>query len=238
MTKKQSKINTIGKGFDRMTIMYDAFARVLSFNQINKSQLAFLSHLKTQSTCLILGGGTGLFLHRLLEENKTIHITYVDASAEMIRYAKKRIAGSDDSLARLTFVHEPVENFVFARYDVIVCNYFLDLFDENYVESLLVRFSESLNSNGVLYVVDFNFPNAKRTSGWLMNTGLKMLYVFFRWTTSLETKSIVHFDALILKGSFETIHSKNFLYRITVIRDEIIVNIDFFEKYKGGNYIL
>ena len=24
----------------------------------------------------------------------------------------------------------------------------------------------------------------------------------------------------------------------TVIRDEIIVNIDFFEKYKGGNYIL
>ena len=28
------------------------------------------------------------------------------------------------------------------------------------------------------------------------------------------------------------------LFYITVIRDEIIVNIDFFEKYKGGNYIL
>jgi hypothetical protein len=27
-------------------------------------------------------------------------------------------------------------------------------------------------------------------------------------------------------------------FNITVIRDKIIVNIDFFEKYKGGNYIL
>jgi ubiquinone/menaquinone biosynthesis C-methylase UbiE len=214
MAKKKSHINTVGKGFDRITFIYDTLAAVMSFNQINKSQLAFLSQLKTQSTCLILGGGTGLFLQRLLEENKSIQVTYVDASAEMIRCAKKRIVAASDHVARVTFINEPVENFSFETYDVIVCNYFLDLFEQDYVETLIGKFKESLVPNGMLYVTDFNFPNTKYTSGWLMNIGLKALYVFFKWTTSLETKSIVHFDALILKGSFEIIHSKNFLYEI------------------------
>lgn len=85
--------NTIAleKGFDRVTAFYDAMACVFSLNRINTSQLAFLSHLSTQKSDLLLGGGTGHFLQKLLKQNEDIQITHVEISAKMIAYAKKRI---------------------------------------------------------------------------------------------------------------------------------------------------
>src|SRR4051812_23973094 len=97
------------KGYDRIAFAYDFIAGLFSFNQINKSQLAFLSHLSDASTCLILGGGTGYFLQKLLEQNNTVRVTYVDSSAKMIAAARQRIQKEIPyALDRVTFVCKDV----------------------------------------------------------------------------------------------------------------------------------
>lgn len=201
-TNNVKDISNVGKGFDRITFFYDAMSRIASFNCINKSQVAFLPQLSTQATCLILGGGTGYFLQKLLEENKTIQITYVDASEKMIEYAQKRIAkGLPDALHRITFTCKRVEDFEFDRYNVIVCNYFLDLFDDVYVGELILRFKKHMNRNALLYITDFTIPE-KGFMHWSTKAGLNLLYLFFSRATFLTTQHLPNIESIVLQHNF------------------------------------
>ncbi len=197
--------------FDRITFIYDALAHVTSVGQINKSQLAFLSDLSTQSTCLILGGGTGYFLQKLLEQNKTVNITYVDASQKMISHAQKRIAKKmPDELHRIHFICESVEAFDFSTYDIIVCNYFLDLFEQTYVNILAEKFKAILNKEGILYITDFTIPEKKGFIQWSAKKGLKLLYWFFKRTASLSNNHLADIQSIVLQQGFVPLHSKHF----------------------------
>lgn len=201
-----------GKGYDRIAPIYDAMACIASFNQINKSQLAFLAHLSNQATCLILGGGTGYFLQKLVETNKTIHVTYVEASEKMIALTQKRIKKKNpDALHRITFICKRVEDFEFDKYDVIVCNYFLDLFDDTVVETFATKFKQKLNQGGVLYVTDFTFQNDNHFIQRCTKIGLKVLYSFFRWTTSISVNKLPQIEKNIMTQNFTLLYSKKHL---------------------------
>ena len=198
------------QSYDPIAFGYDFIAGLFSFNQINKSQLAFVSHLSTQATCLILGGGSGYFLQKLLEENETIHVTYVDASVKMIASAQKRIAKNlPDELHRVTFICKLVEDFEFDSYDVIVCNYFLDLFDDVYVTQLIKQFKQYLNKDGLLYITDFSLSE-KGFMHWSGKVGLKILYLFFKWTTNLPTQNLPAIDAIVKQKGFYILNVKSF----------------------------
>ena len=212
--KQTNKINDIGKGFDRISAFYDLITHSVSFNQINKSQLAFLSYLSTQSTCLILGGGTGHFLQKLLEENKTIYVTYVEASEKMIALAEKCIRKNiPDALDRVTFICKRAENFEFEMYDVIACNYFLDLFDDVYVSLLIKQFKQHLNNDGVLYITDFSIPE-NGIMNWSTKAGLRMLYRFFKWATGLSAKKLPNIESIALQEKFILNQSAFFFIRV------------------------
>ncbi|MGQ7945910.1 class I SAM-dependent methyltransferase [Flavobacterium sp. WC2509] len=207
----------VGKGFDRITAVYDTVVSIASFDRINKSQLAFLSHLSTQKTALILGGGTGFFLQKVLEQNEEINITYVDASPKMIMYAKKRIEKNmPNSLKRVTFICAGVEDFEWQFFDVIVCNYLLDLFDNAYVQVLAEKFKDNLNSEGLLYITDFQISKTNSLLKWGTQIGLKVLYSFFRWTTCLNTKQLPEIERILSEQRFYLLDSENYLGGILV----------------------
>jgi ubiquinone/menaquinone biosynthesis C-methylase UbiE len=211
--------NVLGKGFDRITAFYDVMACFFSFNQINKSQLAFLSELSSQNTALILGGGTGLFLQKLLQENKEIHITYVDASSKMIEFSIDRIQKNiPDSLQRVTFICAGVEDLEWKSYDLIVCNYIFDLFDNNFVKTLSEKIKQNLNSHGLLYVTDFHISENNTVLKWATKIGLKVLYAFFRWATQLDTKQLPNTDSILKAQGFYIFKSKAFLNGILMCR--------------------
>jgi ubiquinone/menaquinone biosynthesis C-methylase UbiE len=208
-----------GKGYDRITSVYDIIACVFSFNKINKSQLALLSHLDNQKTALILGGGTGYFLHKMLEQNKTIQITYVDVSAKMIAHSKKRIEKNcPNTLNRVTFICKAIEDLDWQTYDVIVCNYILDLFDDAGVQPLAKKFHQHLNPQGLLYVTDFQIPETNALLKWFTKTGLKILSTFFRYTTELRTKQLPEIDKLLKEQGFSVLDSKSYLSGILMCR--------------------
>ncbi len=206
---------SIGKGFDRIVFMYDTIARMASFNQINKSQLAFIEKLSTQSTSLVIGGGTGYFLQQLLKTNRTIRVTYVDASAKMIAYARKRVAKQlPKELHRVTFVCKPVEELDPAGvYDVIVCNYFLDLFDDTQVDTLMRSFNKQMSKGSLLYVTDFSIPSNRMLRAGT-RIGLRMLYWLFGKAVYLPTRKLPSIDPLIKHHGLTVIHSKLFLQGI------------------------
>jgi|GEM_PF-1585827 ubiquinone/menaquinone biosynthesis C-methylase UbiE len=211
MYSQGNRYSNTASGFDRITFIYDVMTRLLSFNRINKSQLAFLSQLSTQQTCLILGGGTGYFLQKLLEQNKTIHIIYVDASAKMISAAQQRIAKElPEVVQRVTFICNGVEEFVFGKYDIIVCNYFLDVFDEMYADLLIQKFQHALSEEGLLYITDFTVPDKKGIIQWCTKAGLKVLYLFFKWVTSLPAKHLPPIESLLFKNNFMLFKSATF----------------------------
>jgi tRNA (cmo5U34)-methyltransferase len=209
--KQPNNIKSVGKGFDRIAFFYDQMASIASFNHINKSQLAFISHISTQSTCLILGGGTGYFLQKLLEVNKSIQITYVDASEKMIEYSKERILRNvPTDLNRVAFVCTAVADFRFETYDVIVCNYFFDLFEENVVQGLLQQCYAALSNTGILYVTDFVLHTTQSMKSYISQISLWLLFHFFSWATYLQTKKLVDMERVILLNKFERIIQKKF----------------------------
>lgn len=194
-------------------------AYVFSFNSINKSQLAFLSHLVTQKTALIIGGGTGYFLQKLLIQNAGIHITYVDVSAKMIAYSRKRIEENcPKDLDRVNFICAAVEDLDYKTYDVIVCNYILDLFDNAAVKVLAEKFKKNLNPEGLLYVTDFHIAPSKGFLKWSTEMGLKILYAFFRYTTELKTKELPKTDSILKEQGFFILESKSYLSGILMCR--------------------
>lgn len=215
MFNKQSNTNnkkSVGKGFDRIAFFYDKMAAFASFNQINKSQFAFISQISTQSTCLILGGGTGYFLQRLLATHKTIQITYVDASEKMIEYSKRRILKHQpEDLHRISFVCADVADFKFETYDVIVCNYFLDLFEEKFIQILLMQFHTALSEGGILYVTDFVLYTSQSVQSYVSKINLWVLFHFFSFATNLQTKKLVDLEQQILLTRFKITIRKKFL---------------------------
>lgn len=213
--------NTIalGKGFDRISAFYDAMAGVFSLNRINISQLAFLSHLSTQKTALLLGGGTGHFLQKLLEQNKDIQITYVEVSAKMIAYARKRIEkNKPDALHRVTFICAAAEDIEWQTYDVIVCNYLLDLFDNDFVQGLAETFKKNLNKQGLLYITDFHIPETNGFLKWSTETGMKVLYSFFRWATQIDAKKLPETERILKEQHFYVSNSKGYFLGILMCR--------------------
>jgi hypothetical protein len=93
---------------------------------------------------------------------------------------------------------------------VIVCNYFLDLFDEPYIETLLQRFKQHLNKDALLYITDFSIPE-KGLMHWTTKAGLKMLYAFFGWATNLPTQKLSAIDKIVRGKDFYVLHTKYFL---------------------------
>ena len=200
------------KGFDRITCIYDKMAAIASFNGINKSQLAFLEYLSTHTSCLIIGGGTGLFLQRLLEKNKTIHVTYVDASQKMIQAAQQRISKNlPEKLHQVTFICAEMEPFQMNTYDSIVCNYFLDLFDDTYVDVLVKKINLHLKPDGILYITDFNIPAANNIMQGFTKAGLKVLYWFFKRVAGVSARRLPVIEAIVMHNNFIPLRSMVFL---------------------------
>lgn len=208
-------INAKPKGFDHLASFYDAFTCLISLNYINKSQNTFISELSSNKKGLILGGGTGYFLQKLLEQNQQIEVTYIDFSSKMIEYAKKRISKNNpNDLHRVTFICKAVELTEFKEYDLIVCNYFLDMFNNEYVTLLSQRIRKSLIIGGYLYVTDFTIPQKNKIFQWSTQTGLKLLYYFFKCTTQLKTNKLPEINTILKHEGFTITRTKEFLHGI------------------------
>jgi ubiquinone/menaquinone biosynthesis C-methylase UbiE len=168
-------------GFDFLAPVYDALAPLIFGRSIVRSQTWFLDKIPPNAKVLILGGGTGWILKELLEKNSTCPVWYVEASAKMMERTRARLLRG-----QVTLIHG-TENDIPANvaFDVIITNFYLDLFSERKLEKVIKQISNQTQSSSRWLVTDF-----VNREVWWQRLMLKIMYLFFRSICDIEAERL------------------------------------------------
>lgn len=174
--------------FDFVAPFYDRLARLVFGKALILAQITHLSEIKENDNVLILGGGTGEILEHIPICKS---IDYVEKSKQMIHFAKKR------SIKRgVNFIQEDFFGFEpLKKYNIIICPFFLDCFDESSLKLAIGKCKQLLNMNGRLLVTDFHY---EQSSNFL----LKLMHWFFKLTSQLESTELKDIHQFLIVGGF------------------------------------
>jgi demethylphylloquinol methyltransferase len=210
-----------GKSYDRLAWLYDAAAHAYSGGQIHALKAAQIGELQPGHRILYAGVGAGE--DAVLAAEHDVMLTVLDASQLMLERAatKFRAAGVQDSIEIIcadVLKHERP-----AYYDVVVANFFLNIFSEPAMKVVLAHLVTLIKPGGKLLIGDFSCPRERSTTAtiqrsyyylsmftfWLFGgTPLHPIYDYPQYfeAVDLRTSSIKSFrvDA-ILSPSFATI---------------------------------
>jgi tRNA (cmo5U34)-methyltransferase len=191
-------------GFDRIAFVYDFLAKLIFGKSIKESQKHFLNKIEDVSKVLILGGGTGWLLTELLKAKPNCKVCYIDASEKMISLSKNKIKPKQ----LVHFIHGTEQDIPLStKYDVVLTNFYLDLFTDQQLEGIMVKIRSSLETGANWIVTDF-VNNGK----WWQKTMLKIMYWFFRITCNIEPKKLPEWNRPIEKSGMKEIESKTFYH--------------------------
>jgi ubiquinone/menaquinone biosynthesis C-methylase UbiE len=190
-------------GYDRLSWCYDALVRIVFGSTLDQAQCVFFHHLPTGSRVLVLGGGTGRFLPRLLRLNPLAKVVYVDSSREMIARASQRV-GLDH---RVVFVCGTVDQAPPGAYDAVITPFFLDLFDTELLRKVVAQVEQILSPYPVWLIAEF-----KQEKVW-HRVMLGLMYRFFRVTTGLGTRQLPEWEAVLSASRWQPKATRRFYGR-------------------------
>ena len=182
--------------FDRIAPVYDSLARLVFGSGILKSQIRFLDHIEWSDRVLILGGGTGELLEYL---PKCRQVDFVEKSDKMIARAKSRAVNQP--------VHFILKDFFefdsTITYDVILCPFFLDCFNQEYLENGVKKLRRHLKKGGKLIVSDFD----EKETGRILSS---LMHLFFNVSANLQSKRLKEIHSEIITNEFSMIREDFF----------------------------
>jgi tRNA (cmo5U34)-methyltransferase len=188
-------------GFDRIAFIYDFLARIVFGQSIVDSQRYFLNKIQNGSKILILGGGTGWLLADLMKLKPDCKVWYIEASEKMIALARNKVGSSHS----IHFIHGTEESIPEIKFEVVITNFYLDLFSNRQLEHLVKNLQSVLKTSSSWIVTDF--VNDKK---WWQPVILRIMYFFFRITCGLKIKQLPEWDQLIARKGTKEVESKSF----------------------------
>ncbi|MFY0599203.1 MAG: class I SAM-dependent methyltransferase [Cyclobacteriaceae bacterium] len=176
--------------FNRIAGIYDPIKNLVFGDKLDNASIHFLDRIQEGERVLILGGGSGKILKSI---TSNAQITYVERSQVMIRYAKQ------NAKEGVVFVCDDFMEFDSSvKFDWVVCPYLLDVFGLENLKLAVRKIHDLLEPDGKLMVTDF------QKGAWYQNLFVRFMYLFFGWTTNIETKSLNNIHQVITeKGFFE-----------------------------------
>ncbi|WP_286746608.1 class I SAM-dependent methyltransferase [Roseivirga sp. UBA1976] len=192
--------------FDGVAPIYDLLAKLVFGESILLAQTCFLGNTCADKRVLIVGGGTGKLLqHQSLQLARSI--TFLDRSELMLKQAQKRGAWLQN--VRYT----PEDFFAHSgEYDLVVCNFFLDCFDETHLEKALTQLDRLMTPEATLIVTDFDTPVT--TSQKLL---VRSMILFFRLFSRLQASKLLPIKKKLSK-CFLTLQEENFYGQLVFSR--------------------
>jgi len=142
--------------------VYEALAWLYSGGQIARLKQDQAHCFEPGSRILYAGVGPGDELASAVATGATI--TALDSSARMLVRARSRLQQPDSVrfLCEDVLSHEPVE-----PYDVVVANFFLNVFSMEDMPRVLARLAGYLSPGGTLLVGDFAPPGQSLVERWV-----------------------------------------------------------------------
>ncbi|MGB3850181.1 MAG: class I SAM-dependent methyltransferase [Tunicatimonas sp.] len=187
--------------FDWIAPYYDWLTRLVFGRSIRRAQRHFLGQIPPGARVLVVGGGTGWLLVDLLKRPAVTHVTYLEASAVMLRLAQQKVQClPTPPSATVHWVHGNERSLPpSGRYDVLITNFVLDMYTGAALDLLMQRLLGHLHPTGYWLFTDFELSKRKQHRGWqrVMTGGM---YAFFRVTAGIARQPLPpyhrHFTAL------------------------------------------
>jgi tRNA (cmo5U34)-methyltransferase len=201
--------------FDGIAPWYDFLVKLVFGKSVKHAQELFLDRLPQTGHVLIVGGGTGWIVESLLKVQPLHHVTFIEASAKMLKIAQQRLRDKSD---RVTFVHGTDENIPLGvLYDGIITNFFLDLFLPKGLNVIIHRLKKHLKTDGYWIATDFV------ATQWWHRVFLRTMYLFFRFTSNIRARQLPPWHKTLTENGVKEISSAAFyggfivtkLYRIS-----------------------
>jgi tRNA (cmo5U34)-methyltransferase len=191
-------------GFNRIARYYDPLTRLVFGKAILNSQLEFLSSVPRGSTVLIVGGGTGGMLPSLLRRNPPGSILYIEASSEMLKLAERNVPA--EFTTKIEFVHGTHDSLPDGmQFDVIITNFFLDLFPDGEVGTICQQLSSRLRQHGLWLISDF-----VKGDKWWHGMMLWTMYRFFRFASGISGSRLSSWEEHLRTSGLRATASKLF----------------------------
>ena len=152
--------------FNKIARFYDMLAGLVFGSSIKKSQLHFFDQIPPNAKWLIVGGGTGWYLLEVLKRTSPREVVYIDASSAMINLTQKRLSAQTYK-AKIRLIHSDIRNFHSDNdFDVIVTNFFLDVFKEEELGSVIKKLHSCISGGGIWMLTDFNLQHSSLHKSW------------------------------------------------------------------------
>ncbi len=187
--------------FNLIAKYYYIISRIAFGNDLEVAKISLLRQIPTNTKVLMIGGGTGRSLKHLLNINSSAKIDFVESSIEMVELAQLNIKEKN----RVSFICEPIEMFDGEGYDVIITEFFLDLFSTVEIENHIAMINQKLLKGGFWIDTDF------RPSDQLFHKLLiKIMYLFFSAVSNVKAKALVELEPFLKINGFITIREVKF----------------------------
>ena len=184
--------------FDLVAPFYSTLVSIAFGKSLLKAQLTFLDEIEEESSVLVIGGGNGAILSHS-SFNRAFSIDYLELSSKMIELAQSK----GRHLENISFINQDFFEHQ-GKYDLIICNFFLDCFNKADLLRAIKRLDLLMNSGAKLIVTDFQDTGRKRHK-WLVS----LMVGFFQITVNLQADKLLDIQNELRQG-FEKIKSESY----------------------------
>jgi len=140
--------------YNRIACVYETLGYIYSGRQIHDAKASQMTELRVQDRVLYVGVGPGE--DALLAARLGARVSCIDLSTGMLRQAQSRMAREG---LGAEFLHGDVlDHRRTGYYDVVVVNFFLNVFSEQEMQRMLCHLATLVQEGGKLLISDFMPP--------------------------------------------------------------------------------
>ncbi len=169
-----------GLNYDRISWIYEWLGYLYSGHQIYAAKASQISEMAIGQKVLYVGVGPGE--DAVLAARRGVDLTCIDLSAAMLHQAQSRTIR--EGLLGEFVCGDVREHQRAGYYDVVVCNFFLNVFSELAMRQMLSHLATLAKPGGKVLISDFMAPSGSRFSRWAQATYWGVTNLFY-WLLSL-----------------------------------------------------
>jgi ubiquinone/menaquinone biosynthesis C-methylase UbiE len=197
--------------FDWLAPHYRWMEWILAGPKLQRCRAVYLDVLPTPQRALIVGPGHGRFVIELLREYPQVQCTCVDSSKRMLEVTRRSLDEQGLDAGRVEFIHADILRWPApaAAYDLIVTHFVLDCFRPEQLQCVLPALAAAAKPDARWLLADFQEP-AAGVAKWRARVILELMYLFFRWATSLPASELTAPDPLLAQCGFKLRERRTF----------------------------
>ncbi|MCH9793063.1 MAG: class I SAM-dependent methyltransferase [Planctomycetes bacterium] len=179
--------------------------KIVFNNLMQQCRTAHLTALPGVKKVALVGEGDGDFLIELLKRCDCEQVHYIDSSQAMLKLARNRLQEhSEEAVKRVEFFHRDLisESMPDQDYDLIVTNFFLDVFNEESLVDSISKITASCKRGTFWLYADFQISGGKfqqlRAIIWL-----NLMYLFFKIVAQIQAHKLVDPSMILEQQGFQ-----------------------------------